>query len=92
MRPSVVTSAAALLALSLIASVPPAFAQSNRAPGATTGQGGQGTAEERAACRPDVRRHCRSAGGDTMAVLSCLQSHRAQLSRACRGVLERNGQ
>jgi hypothetical protein len=70
-----------------------ALAQGSRSPGSTTGQGGQqGTAQERAACRSDVRRYCRSAGEDTMAVLSCLQSHRAQLNRSCRTVLERNGQ
>jgi hypothetical protein len=83
-------AAAAFLAISLLASA--ALAQTGRAPGSTTGQGGQGTAEERAACRSDVRRHCRAAGEDSMRVLSCLQEHRSQLSRACRSVLERNGQ
>jgi hypothetical protein len=83
---------AALLVLSLLAGASPALAQASRTPGSTTGQGGQGTAEERAACRPDVRRHCRNAGDDSMRVLSCLQEHRSQLSRACRGVLEKNGQ
>jgi hypothetical protein len=85
-------AAAAFLAISLLASAVPALAQAGRAPGSTTGQGGQGTAEERAACRPDVRRHCRNAGEDSMRILSCLQEHRSQLSRACRSVLERNGQ
>jgi hypothetical protein len=52
----------------------------------------QGTAQEQAACRPDYRRFCRRAGTDQMQVLYCLQAHRAQLSRACRSLLERNGQ
>jgi cysteine rich repeat protein len=85
-------SAAVLLVVSLVAGATPALAQAGRTPGSTTGQGGQGTPEERAACRPDVRRHCRNAGEDSMRVLSCLQEHRARLSRACRSVLERNGQ
>jgi len=51
----------------------------------------QGTPEERAACRPDVRRFCHAIeeGGD---FLSCLQEHREKLSRACREVLESHGQ
>ena len=52
----------------------------------------QGTPQDQAACRPDSRRYCRNVGGDQMRVLYCLQDHRAQLSRACRAVLERNGQ
>jgi hypothetical protein len=51
-----------------------------------------GTAQEQAACRPDYRRFCRHVGADQMRVLACLQDHRRQLSRACRSLLERNGQ
>jgi hypothetical protein len=53
----------------------------------------QGTPEERAACRGDVRRLCaKVAGGDQFEVLSCLQSKRNQLSRACKKVLASHGQ
>jgi hypothetical protein len=52
----------------------------------------QGTAQEQAACRPDARRYCRNAGSDQFRVLACLQDHRARLSRACRALLQRNGQ
>jgi len=53
----------------------------------------QGTPEERAACRPDVRRFCykiRESDGSN-AYLQCLQQHRERLSRRCRGVLESHG-
>lgn len=52
-----------------------------------------GTAEERAACRPDVRKHCHtinSSEGETY--LGCLKLNREKLSKACRGVLEKHGQ
>ncbi len=47
-----------------------------------------------AACRPDVRRLCGkvSQGAGDNAFLSCLQSHRSQLSARCRRVLDENGQ
>jgi Cysteine rich repeat len=51
-----------------------------------------GSAQEQAACRPDARRFCRNVGTDQTRVLACLQDHRARLSRACRLLLERNGQ
>jgi hypothetical protein len=53
----------------------------------------QGTPEEQAACRPDVRRFCyriNPSQGST-AYLSCLQEHRVKLSTRCRAVLERHG-
>jgi len=53
----------------------------------------QGTPEERAACRPDVRRFCykiRESDGSN-AYLQCLQQHRERLSRRCRAVLESHG-
>ena len=53
----------------------------------------QGTPEERAACRGDVRRLCaKVASGDQFEVLSCLQSHSKRLSRACKNVLVNHGQ
>jgi hypothetical protein len=50
-----------------------------------------GTAEEQAACRPDVRKFCQSVGTDEFVVLTCLQQNREKLSKACRKVLESNG-
>ena len=44
------------------------------------------------ACRGDARRYCKEFFPDQFRVLSCLQSHRARLSRACRGVLDSHGQ
>jgi len=52
----------------------------------------QGTAQEEAACKPDVVRFCRAAMPDTFRVLSCLQSNRAQLRQACQKVLASHGQ
>ena len=52
-----------------------------------------GTAEQDAACRPDVRKFCHQIppnAGDTE-FLSCLQEHRPKLSAACRQMLESNG-
>jgi hypothetical protein len=51
-----------------------------------------GTAQEQAACRPDVTRHCKGVqGDDENAFLSCLVSHAPQLSQRCRKVLEAHG-
>jgi hypothetical protein len=52
-----------------------------------------GTPEERAACRPDVRRFCYRIreGERSNAYLHCLQQHREKLSPRCRAVLERHG-
>jgi len=52
-----------------------------------------GTAEDEKACSGDARRHCRAVldQGD-FAVLKCLQQHHDRLSRACKAVLQRNGQ
>ena len=92
-RATMLLAASLVLAATTSFAATGAHAQGARSSGATTGQGGQqGTAQERAACRSDVRRYCRSTGGDSMAALACLQSHRAQLSRSCRTVLEQNGQ
>jgi hypothetical protein len=87
-------SAAMLFAASLVLTATGAMAQGSRSPSpGTTGQGSsQGTPAERAACQSDVRRFCRAAGNDSMQVLYCLQEHGQRLSRACRGVLQRNGQ
>lgn len=54
----------------------------------------EGTPQEQAACRPDVRRLCRDLKPDTGSgvFLACLQTNRAKLSKACRDVLESHGQ
>lgn len=52
-----------------------------------------GTAEERAACRPDVRKHCSGIDitkGDTH--LGCLKLNREKLSKSCKDVLAKHGQ
>jgi hypothetical protein len=53
----------------------------------------QGSSKEQAACRPDVRRYCSSIkpGSDQGMFLSCLQAHRAKLSKACDKVLTSHG-
>jgi hypothetical protein len=55
----------------------------------------QGTAEDRAACHPDVVSLCqtelRTNECDVFAILGCLQRNRARISAACRHVLESNG-
>jgi hypothetical protein len=55
----------------------------------------QGTAEEEAACRPDVRKLCRQAmaGSDSgsQAIAACLQANRLQLSQPCSQVFESHG-
>jgi hypothetical protein len=51
-----------------------------------------GTPEDRAACEPDVQRHCRAAVPDQLRVLACLQDNRNRISRACQGVLVKYGQ
>jgi hypothetical protein len=72
-----------------------AFAASNPfLPGGSGGSKmGQGTAQEQAACRPDVRRFCSSvkSGSDSEAYLHCLQANRAKLSKACANVLSSHG-
>jgi hypothetical protein len=56
---------------------------------------GQGDEHERAACHPDVVRHCQSQldanPDDVLGILSCLQSNRAKISAACQRVLASHG-
>jgi hypothetical protein len=55
----------------------------------------QGSAQDRAACQPDVVGFCqtelRTDECDVFAILGCLQRNRARISAACRHVLESNG-
>jgi hypothetical protein len=54
----------------------------------------QGSADDQAACRPDVRKYCHKLEQDAgdLVFLACLQEHRAKLRKPCVAVLERNGQ
>jgi hypothetical protein len=55
-----------------------------------------GSEQERAACRPDVVKFCEAElsanQNDVMAILGCLQRNRANISAACRDVLDSHGQ
>jgi hypothetical protein len=53
-----------------------------------------GSPQQRAACRPDVARFCRSIAkkDDVSAILSCLERNRSRIGRACREVISENGQ
>jgi hypothetical protein len=57
----------------------------------------QGDEQERAACRPDVVRYCKELikdddNSDVFAILNCLQTNRAKISKACNQVLASHGQ
>ena len=52
----------------------------------------QGTPDEEAACKPDVRRYCPDLGDDQLRILACLQKERTKISKACLKVLEDHGQ
>jgi Cysteine rich repeat len=77
------------VAFTLLASAAPTFAQSHP----TGSPSLSGTEQENAACRRDTRKLCRHIKADAGngAFLSCLQEHRAKLSKACRQVLESHG-
>ena len=83
----------AILAVSimLVASATPCLAQGGDRAKLDVTQGG--TSEEDAACRRDTRKLCRHLKADegAGAFLSCLQEHRAALSKACYAVLESHG-
>jgi hypothetical protein len=57
---------------------------------------GQGSEQERAACRQDVKRLCQAElqrnRDDTLSITSCLQTNRAKISRGCRMALASHGQ
>jgi hypothetical protein len=54
-----------------------------------------GSAEERAACHPDVVKFCQAElntnKDDVFAILGCLQRNRPRISAACSEVLSDNG-
>jgi hypothetical protein len=52
-----------------------------------------GTPQEQKACAKDVSRYCRAVMNDAdLVILSCLQQHRAKISKACNAVLVSHGQ
>ena len=57
---------------------------------------GQANEHERAACHPDVIKHCRSIvdanNDDVLGILACLQANRSRISAACQEVLASHGQ
>jgi len=54
-------------------------------------QGHMGSPQEQNACSRDASRLCRKDLGNDGAVQSCLQSHRAKLSKSCSKVFESHG-
>lgn len=57
---------------------------------------GQGDERERAACHPDVVKHCQPQlqgnPNDVLGILGCLQANRSKISNACQQVLASHGQ
>lgn len=52
-----------------------------------------GTPQEQKACAKDVSRYCRTVMNDSdLVILSCLQQHRAKISKPCDAVLVSHGQ
>lgn len=49
------------------------------------------TAQEQAACRPDAMKLCSSHIGKPAQMSACLRDHKADLSDACRKVVEAHG-
>jgi len=50
----------------------------------------QGTAQQRAACRPDVAKFCKGKGEDPGVLLTCLESNKDKISDKCRKVIADN--
>jgi len=88
---------AVLTIVLLLAAGPAAIAQLPPQPPPVAHPLQQGTDQERAACHPDVMRFCREyvkedGQDDVFAILSCLQTNRTRISRACNAVLVSHGQ
>jgi len=91
-RTFVLTTALLLTASTVVPAQVPA-----QPPPVATPSLGQGDAQERAACHPDVVRYCKELikdgdNADVFAILSCLQTNRTKISRACNQVLANHGQ
>jgi hypothetical protein len=71
-----------------------AFAQSHKPADNANAPVRSGSADDQAACRPDVRKFCYKLdemAGDLM-FLACLKEHRDELRKPCLEVLTKNGQ
>jgi hypothetical protein len=87
---TIFAAATLAVAVTLLVAPAPAIAQS-KAKSINTAQGG--TEQGDTACRRDTRRLCRQVKAEegSNGYLSCLQKHRAQLSKACKDVLKSHG-
>jgi hypothetical protein len=89
-RISVLTVAVSLAAIAT------ARAQMPPQPAPVSSPLGNGNEQERAACHPDVVKHCQLQlevnPNDVLGILGCLQQNRAKISRACQQVLASHGQ
>jgi hypothetical protein len=87
---TIFAAATLAIAVTLLAAPAPAIAQS-KAKSVNTAQGG--TEQGNTACRRDTRRLCRQVKAEegSNGYLSCLQEHRAKLSKACKDVLKSHG-
>jgi hypothetical protein len=91
-RPFILTTALLLTASTIVSAQVP-----KQPPPVATPSLGQGDAQERAACHPDVVRYCKELikdddNSDVFAILNCLQTNRAKISKACNQVLASHGQ
>ena len=59
---------------------------------ASSQSSGQGTAAQRASCRPDVYRLCAGEIPNVRAIVSCLRKNRSRLSEACAAVFDAAGE
>jgi hypothetical protein len=89
---------ASILTIALVlAAGPAALAQLPPQPPPVKNPMAQADEHDRAACHPDVMRFCRELvkaddQSDVFAILSCLQTNRTKISRACNTVLTSHGQ
>ncbi|HYA04358.1 MAG TPA: hypothetical protein VEF90_00570 [Xanthobacteraceae bacterium] len=85
-----------LIAFSFAAAAKAGAQQLPPQPPPVNGPLGQGSAEERAACHPDVTKYCQpqleANPNDVLGILGCLQTNRSNISLACQQVLASHGQ
>jgi hypothetical protein len=87
-----------VISIALVTVAGVASAQIGRlAPPAKNSAIDQGDEKERAACHPDVVKFCKElikdgADADVFGILSCLQTNRPKISKACNEVLASHGQ
>jgi hypothetical protein len=84
-----------ILAVTIIMVASASLAQSlSKASDAAPSSGRSGSAEDQAACRPDVRKFCHKLDSDAgdLIFLACLKEHRDALRKACNDVLDSHWQ